>query len=175
MPNIVNTRMLTEIEAYLDEAEDCVVVDFTGMPVAMAEQVRTALRQSDMKMRVVKTSLARIAARNKGYEGADDVFTGSAAMIYGGDSVATVARTVRDLTRGKKQAVIRGGLLEKKAVGAAEVDQLASLPTRDELLAQVLGTIIAPMTQSLGAINSLLSAVPGLSKALEEKLGGGEG
>lgn len=174
MPNIVNTRMLTEIEAYLDEAEDCVVVDFTGMPVAMAEQVRTALRQSDMKMRVVKTSLARIAARNKGYEGADDVFTGSAAMIYGGDSVATVARKVKDFAKGKKSPTVRGGLLEKKVISAAEVDALASLPTREELLAQVLGTIIAPMTHSLGAIQSLLASVPGLTKAWEEKLGGSE-
>lgn len=175
MPNIVNTRMLEEIEGFFKDAEDCVVVDFTGMPVAVAERIRTTFRASDIKMRVIKTSLARIAAKNLGYENADNVLDGATAVVYGGESIAQVAKAVKDVVKATKHPVIRGGLLEKKVLDARAVDQLASLPSREELLAQVLGTIIAPVTQSLGAIQSLLASVPGLTQALEEKLGSGDG
>ncbi|MFG0319338.1 MAG: 50S ribosomal protein L10, partial [Planctomycetota bacterium JB042] len=120
--------------------------------------------------------LARIAAKNLGYEGAEEVLAGPTAICYGGDSVATVARKVRDFAKGKPSPKVRGGLLDKKAIGIDQVDTLANLPTREELLAQVIGTIIAPATQTLGAIDALLTAIPGLTKALEEKIGeGGEG
>ena len=174
MPNIVNTRMLAEIEGFLKEGEDCVVVDFQGMPVDVAEHVRTTFRASDIKMRIVKTSLARIAAKNLGYEGGETLLEGTSAMVWGGESIAQVAKAVRDVAKETKHPVIRGGFLDKKAVDAGAMEQLANLPSREELLSQVLGTIIAPVTQSLGAIESLLTAVPGLTKALEEKLGDGD-
>ena len=171
MPNVLNQRMLSEIESFFSDAEDCVLVDFEGMTVEDAQEMRNQLRESDVSMRVLKTSLARIAAKNAGVEGAETVLTGPTAVCYGGDSVATVARKVRDFSKGKDAPKLRGGFLEKGVIGVAEVEQLANLPSREELLSQVLGTIIAPMTQSLGAVNSLLSAVPGLAKALEEKMG----
>src|SRR5690606_38896785 len=168
MPNVLNQRMLTEIESFFTEAQDCVVVDFQGMTVDSAEAMRTQLREGDIHMRILKSSLARIAAKNLGYENAEQVLTGATAICYGGDSVATVARKVRDYAKGKPSPKMRGGLLDKRAIGVEQVDTLANLPSREELLAQVLGTIIAPMTQSLGAMVALLTAVPGLTKALEE-------
>ncbi|MFH0946414.1 MAG: 50S ribosomal protein L10 [Planctomycetota bacterium] len=170
MPNALNQKMLTEIEGFLKASEDCVVVDFTGMAVADAERMRTQLRGSDMQMRVLKTSLARIAARNLSFKGADELFTGSSAIVYGGESVAEVARSVKEYAKGKKAPKVRGGLLEKRAIGPNEVELLASLPPRKELLGQVLATLIAPMTGLLGAATSLLSAVPSLTRALVEKM-----
>ena len=169
MPNVLNEKMLVEIEGFLKESEDCVVVDFTGMPVSDAEQMRNRLRDSAMKMRVLKTSLARIAARNLGFENVEQVFSGSSAVVYGGESVAAVARTIKEITKGKQAPKVRGGLLERQAIGPAEVDVLASLPTRKELLGQVLGTIIAPLSGFAGAAQALLSAVPSLVQALEKK------
>ncbi len=173
MPNVLNQRMLTEIESFFSEAENCVVLNFEGMNVFDAESMRNQLREIQMSMRVLKTSLARLAAEKLGYEDADLLFSGPSAIVYGGDSVATVARKVKDISKGKKAPTVRGGLLDKKVISAQQVDVLASLPTRDELLAQVIGTIIAPMTHSLGAMQSLLASVPGLTKAWEEKLSEG--
>jgi len=169
--------MLAEIESFMSEGEDCVLVDFEGMSVEDAQDMRNLLRESDISMRVLKTSLARLAAKSAGVEGAEAVLSGPTAMCFGGDSVATVARTVRDFSKGRDAPKFRGGFLEKEVIGIAEVEQLANLPSREELLAQVIGTIIAPATQSLGAMTSLLTAVPGLTKALEEKQekDGGEG
>lgn len=170
MPNVLNHKMLTEIETFLKDSEDCVVVDFTGMSVSNAEEMRNQLRERDMKMRVLKTSLARLAARNLSFEGTDELFAGSSAIVYGGESVAEVARSVKEYAKGKKAPRVRGGLLEKRAIGPIEVEMLASLPPRQQLLGQVLATLIAPMTGLLGAATSLLSAVPSLTKALEEKM-----
>jgi len=175
MPNILNQRMLKEIQGFLDDAHDCVVVDYTGQTVAQAEDMRTKLRQADIHVKVLKTSLARIAARELGFEGGDDVFAGTAAVVYGGDSVATVARLVRDVTKEQKHGLrVRGGFLEKKSIGLDQVDLLASLPSREELLAQVAGTIASPMTAALGVINGLLTAIPGLTQALHDE-GGASG
>lgn len=173
MPNVLNERMLSEIESFLNEAGECVVVDFTRMTVDDAEDIRVRLRKEKIEMRVVKTSLARLAARRLGYEGADEVFNGPSAMIYGGESVAQVARVVRDIHKEKKTPVVRGGLLDKKALDPDGVQQLANLPSREELLAQVIGTIIAPVSGTIGAIEALMAAIPGLTQAWEEKLGGG--
>lgn len=175
MPNVLNQRMLTEIEAFLTEAQDCVFIDFKGMSVDDAEEMRNQLRDDAVRMRVIKSSLAKIAARNLGYEDADEVLSGPTAICYGGDSVATVARKVKEFARGKKSPQVRGGLLDKKVIGVEQVETLANLPSREELLAQVIGTIIAPATQSLGAMVALLTAVPGLTKALEEKISEGSG
>jgi large subunit ribosomal protein L10 len=172
MPNRLNERMLREIQSFLGGAEDCVVVDFTGQTVAQARNMRVKLRGNRMHVRVLKTSLARLAARELGFEGGDRLFEGTSAVVYGGDSVATVARIVREVGKEQKTGLkVRGGFLEKKAIGAAQVDQLASLPSREELLSQVLGTIIAPVSGWLGAVNALLSAVPGLTQALHDKSG----
>lgn len=174
MANALNKRMVGEIESCFQQSSDCVVVDFTGMSVALTESVRSRLRKGSIRMRVVKGSLARIAAKNLGYTGGDQLFDGSAAIISGAESVADVARALRDirktLKKDEKGPEIRGGFLDKKAVTPAAVDQLAKLPTRPELLSQLLGTIIAPMTQTLGAITSLLTATPGLAGALETKM-----
>ncbi|MBI4881729.1 MAG: 50S ribosomal protein L10 [Planctomycetes bacterium] len=173
MPNILNKQMLTEIEGLLVRSSDCVIVDFTGMSVADAENMRGLLRSRQMDMQVLKSSLARLAAQNVGLAGAEDLFRGSAAVVYGGESVAAVARTVKDLARARRKPVVRGGLLDRKAIGPEQVEVLARLPGREELLAQVVGTIVAPLSGAAGAINALLAAVPGLTKALEDKLNEG--
>lgn len=173
MPNVLNQRMLKEVESFLNEGKDCVVVDFTGMSVLDADAMRTKLKKSDVKMQVVKTSLARIAAKNLGYDGADSLFNGASAMLWGGDGVATVARALTEAVKGKKAPAIpavRGALLDKKVVGAQAVEALAKLPTRKELLGQVLGTIIAPLSNAAALFESLLTAVPGLTQALHDKM-----
>ncbi len=172
MPNVLNHRMLKEVETFLSEGNDCVVVDFTGMSVLDADSLRTKLQKNAVKMQVVKTSLARLAAKNLGYDGADKLFAGPSAMLWGGDGVASVARALVDASKGKKAPAIpavRGALLDKKVVGAQQVDVLAKLPTRKELLGQVLGTIIAPLSNAAGLFESLLAAVPGLTQALHDK------
>ncbi len=173
MPNVLNKQMLAEIEGLLARSSDCVVVDFTGMSVAEAENMRGLLRSRQMEMQVLKSSLARLAVQNLGLQGAQELFRGSAAVVYGGESVAAVARTVKDLARARKRPVVRGGLLDRRAIGAEQVEVLARLPGREELLAQVLGTIVAPLSGMAGALNALIAAVPGLTQALKEKLNEG--
>lgn len=171
MPNVLNKRMVSEIEGFLKEANDFVVIDFTGMKPLATEEVRRRLRGQRIRMKVIKGSLARIAAKNCGVAQGDALFGGASALVYGGESIADVARIVRDLTKEKKLPKVKGGVVEKRAVGPAQVTELANLPTRTELLSQVLGTIIAPLTGLLGDVNTLLTGVPSLTKALEDKLG----
>lgn len=173
MPNLLNKRMVGEIEGFLREAQDFIVVDFTGMSPQTTEEVRRKLRGNRIRMRVVKASLARIAAKNVGYDRTEVIFEGTSALVYGGESIADVARAVRDLAKEKKLPGVKGVVVENKALDASQVNALASLPTRHELLGQVLGTIIAPLTGFLGGVEALLTATPGLTAAWEKKSSGG--
>lgn len=169
MPNLLNQRMLSEIESFLTASRDCVVIDITGTAPAKAEAMRSTFRKNSMRMKVVKTSLARLAAKKLGYDAVDGVLAGPTAIIFGGESVADVARIVREMTKGKNPVKVRGGLLDRKPIKAEQVTQLANLPTRPELLAQLLATLIAPMSGVASAVNSMMTAIPQLTKALEDK------
>lgn len=172
MPNLLNKRMVGEIEGFLKEAQDFIVVDFTGMSPQTTEEVRRKFRGERIRMRVIKSSLARIAAKNVGFGDTDAIFGGTSALVYGGESIADVARVVRDLSKAKKLPGVKGVVVERKALDAAQVNILASLPTRQELLGQLLGTIIAPLTGVLGGVQALLTATPGLTAAWEKKSAG---
>lgn len=172
MPNLLNKRMVGEIEGFLKEAQDFIVVDFTGMSPQTTEEVRKRFRGNRIRMRVVKASLARIAAKNVGYGQSEKIFDGTSAVVYGGESIADVARAVRDLAKEKKLHAVKGVVVENKALDASQVLALAALPTRHELLGQLLGTIIAPLTGVLGGVDALLTATPGLTAAWEKKAGG---
>jgi len=172
MPNLLNKRMVGEIEGFLKEAQDFIVVDFTGMSPQTTEEVRRKFRGERIRMRVIKSSLARIAAKNAGFGDTDAIFGGTSALVYGGESIADVARVVRDLSKAKKLTGVKGVVVERKALDAAQVNILASLPTRHELLGQLLGTIIAPLTGVLGGVQALLTATPGLTAAWEKKSAG---
>jgi large subunit ribosomal protein L10 len=136
-------------------------------------EIRRALRKSNVTYRVVKNRLMRIAAQdNPAADALSPLLTGPSAIAFGNDESAT-AKAVLDATRPYAKIVkITGGVLGSRAIDAGDVTKLATLPSREVLLAEALGAIVAPLSQTAGLFDAPLRDVAGLVEALIAKRDG---
>lgn len=161
--------LIEEIRRQVASASIVMVTDFKGMSVEELTRLRVKVREAGGSYLVVKNTLARNAFTDGVHDSIKDKFKESCALALGFDDPVSVAKVVSEFARTSKVFAVRHGSLQGKALSAAEVESLARLPSRDVLLAQVLGTMNAVPT----AFVSLLANVPrgllNVLKALEEK------
>ena len=148
-----NAKVLSEKQAVvaalteqLKNASSGVLVDYKGITVAEDTALRTELRQNEVQYGVVKNTLVRFALNNVGLEGLDDVLNGTTSLAIAADPVAP-ARVIAEFAKKLNgRFEIKGGFLEGKVVPMETVNALASIPALPVLQAQVLGTMLAPIS-----------------------------
>jgi len=167
MPTEAKRETIASLRADLDASRTMIVSEYRGLKVKEITEIRRALRKSDVTYRVVKNRLMRIAAQDN--PAADALFpllTGPSAIAFGSDEAAT-AKAVLDATRPYAKIVkITGGVLGTRAIDADGVTKLATLPSREVLLVEVLGAIVAPLSTTAGLFDAPLRDVAGLFDAL---------
>jgi len=169
----VEVEMLRhEKEAVIDEVTESLrgsdtmfVSDYRGLTVAQLSELRAKLRESGARFRVVKNTLAGIAAERAGRTELAPLLSGPTAVTFCGDDPVAAAKVLAEFAKAHPQLELRGGLLEASLVDAEGVKTLASLPPRDTLIAQVVGTMAAPMS---GLVTVLQGMVSGLVRALDQ-------
>ena len=167
---------VAELVEQLRDAESLIVADYRGLTNANLETLRGRLREHGARFSVVKNTLARRAAETAGAEPLLALLEGPSAIVFlqsGGDAVA-VAKALSDSARETKILTLRGGVLEGVPISGADVESLAKLPPMDVLRSQVVGVIVAPLTQLLGLLSAPLRDLVGLIDARIAQLGGGE-
>ncbi|MFR4803166.1 MAG: 50S ribosomal protein L10 [Eggerthellaceae bacterium] len=139
MPNAKNQEMLTKIKGDLDGVSAVWVVDYCGLTVKDIQALRTAIRES------VRAEAVREHAHAHRPESRtcprSTMLAGPSAPVFAGDDVAAAAKAVKTFAKTNKNLEIKGGLMEGAQVSAAQVEAIASLPSREELLAQIAGAI----------------------------------
>lgn len=153
------------IIAALKSADTYYLVDFRGLSVAEAMDLRGRLRQSGATLTVVKNTLARRAAAEVGLQGLEALLQGPTAIAFCAEDPVAPAKTLQGFIKEKKKLAIKGGYMQRRVLAAAQVEQLASLPTREELIAKVVGGLAAPL---YGLANVLTGPVRGLVVALDQ-------
>ena len=144
-----------QIAEKLREAKVVVLTDYRGLTVAQIGELRAKLRQSDVEYRVVKNTLARRAAEAAGHPALSQALEGPVAFALGYDDLSAPSRLLGEWARATRIKLdITGGMVEGRVFGADQVRQLADLPPRDVLIAQLLGTLQAPAVALLTAIAS---------------------
>ena len=172
MPTEAKRETIDDLRADLDASRTMIVSEYRGLTVKEISEIRRALRKQNVTYRVVKNRLMRIAAQdNAAAEALSPLLTGPTAIAFGTDEAAT-AKAVLDATRPFKIVKITGGVLGSRAITADSVGKLAALPSREVLLAEAVGAIVAPMSTVAGLFDAPLRDVPGLVQALIEKRGG---
>ena len=169
-------RVVAELTEKLRTADTLIVADYRGLTMPQIDALRGRLVEHGAKFTVVKNTLGRRAAQAAGVDALLALLEGPSAIAFiesDGDMVA-VAKALADSARETKVLEIRGGILQGREVSAAEVDELSKLPPFDVLRGQVLGVIVAPLTQLLALINAPLQNLVGLIDARIEQLGGAE-
>jgi len=166
MPTEAKRETIDDLRAELDASRAMIVSEYRGLTVKEISEIRRALRKQDVTYRVVKNRLMRIAAQdNEAADALAPLLVGPTAIAFGTDEAAT-AKAVLDATRPYKIVKITGGVLGSRAIDASSVGKLAALPSREVLLAEALGAIVAPMSTVAGLFDAPLRDVVGLVQAL---------
>jgi large subunit ribosomal protein L10 len=157
------------ITARLRESSTAVLADYRGMTVAQMHDLRSRLRADGVEMVVVKNTLARRAAQAAGYQGLQAELVGPIAMIFAREDVSAPARILSEYIRVNRRMVIRAGLLEGQVIPAALVSELADLPSREVLIARLLGVMQAPLASLASVLQAPLTKLARTLDALRQQ------
>src|SRR5438874_127703 len=169
-------EVVAQLTERLRASETLLVADYRGLTMPQIDSLRTRLLESGARFTVVKNTLTRRAAEAAGADALLALLDGPSAIAFletDGDMVAA-AKALADAARETRVLEIRGGIMQGRAVTAAEIETLAKLPPEDVLRGQVLGAIVAPVTALAGLLNAPLQNLVGLIDARIEQLGGKE-
>ncbi len=164
-------EQVEQLTEKLKGARVAVLTDYRGLTVSQLEDLRGRLRAADVEYRVVKNTLARRAAVQAGHEEFQESLKGPVAIAFGSDDLGLPARLLGEFARSTRLKLdIVGGLVEGRVMSSDQVRQLADLPSREVLIAQLLGTLQSPVAQLVGTIQAPVQQLVGLLEAYRNKL-----
>lgn len=169
MPNAENVAMLDQIKADIDACGAMWVVDYRGLTVKQIQELRRAIRGADASMKVYKNTIMHIALDQKELPTLDELLAGPSAFVFAGSDVAASAKVIRDFAKDNELLEIKGGLMDGAAVSAAEVEAIASLPSREELMAQIAGAISGVARGLATSINGVPRGLAQVTKAVADQ------
>jgi large subunit ribosomal protein L10 len=168
-------EVVKEITARLEESEAIFAIDYRGISVPQAAELRGALRDADASFSIVKNRLAKRAAEDAGREGLDEMLEGPTALTYVRGDVVTAAKAISNFNREHEVLTYKGGFMDGDALDEDRFKSLGRLPALDVMHGQLVGMTAAPLT---GLVRGLGSMVSGLAVALgqiqEQGLVGGD-
>jgi len=138
-------QIVEELHAAWSESTAGVVAQYRGLSVGEMGDLRRRLHEADVSLQVVKNTLARRAAEGTDFKAAEELFTGPVAIAFGKDPVG-MAKAISEFAKEHKALEVKGGMLDGKMVDVAGVNALASLPSREVLLAKMLGSMQSPIS-----------------------------
>jgi large subunit ribosomal protein L10 len=159
---------IAEIVAQIKESDAVFAVDFRGISVPQAADVRTRLRDADASFRVVKNTLTERAADEAGADALKPLLEGPTALTFVRGDAAMAAKAIATFNRETQLLTFKGGLLEGDALDAEQILAISRLPAREVLYGQLVGMVASPITGLARGLNALLS---GVAIALNEVLG----
>jgi large subunit ribosomal protein L10 len=159
---------IAEIVADINNSDAVFAVDFRGISVPQAADVRTRLRDADASFRVVKNTLTERAADEAGADALKAFLEGPTALTFVRGDAAVAAKAIATFNRETQLLTFKGGLLDGDALDAEQILAISQLPARDVLYGQLVGMVASPITGLARGLNALLS---GVAIALNEVLG----
>jgi len=157
--------VIDEIAAQIAESEAVFAIDYRGITVVQAAELRTKLRESDATLRVVKNTLTERAADKAGAGGLKALLEGPTALTFARGDVASAAKAVADYGRSTGLLPFKGGIMNGDALAPEQVVAIARLPSRDVLNAQLVNVVASPLT---GLVTSLSDLISGLARQLSQ-------
>ena len=146
--------VISEVTSLAAKAQTLVIAEYRGITVADMTKLRTTARDSGVTLSVLKNNLARRAVAGSGFEVVSDQMTGPLIYSFSVDAVAA-AKVVSDFAKTNDKLVIRGGAFGGKALDVNGVKQLASIPSKEVLLAQLLGLMQSPISRTARVLAAL--------------------
>ena len=153
--------VVAEIKEHLTTAKGAVFTGYRGLTVAQDTELRRELRAAGVTYRVVKNTMTRLAVKEAGLEGIESHLEGTTALAYSTEDAVAPAKVICGFMKKNKLEdagilTIKVGLVEGKVIDEKEVKALASLPSREELIAKLLGSMNAPIANTVGVLQGVI-------------------
>jgi len=149
-------KVVSELSELLKSSKATFVADYRGMDVEAVNKLRGELRQLGVDYRVAKNTLLKLAAKGTDAESLDALLQGPTAVAFASEDPVAPAKVLAELAKASKFFELKGGVMGSQVLSVADIQALAELPSREVLLAKVLGSINAPASNFVG----VLAAVP---------------
>ena len=170
-------QVIEEVAGQLREAQAVFAVDYRGISVPQAAELRTKLRELNATFRVVKNTLSERAADEVGADGLKELLQGPTAMTFVRGDAAAAAKALRDFRRGTQNTLLefKGGWMNGQSLTPEDVDAIAQLPSREVLIGRLVGTVAAPLSGLVTALNNLPAGLARQLQAIADQglVGGG--
>ncbi len=162
MPTERKKAQVAELAEKLSRMQFAVVADYRGMSVANITELRQKLYESGAEVVVAKNTLIRLAARETGLENMEPLLEGPTALALSYDDVAATAKALNEYIKAPNNKFeVRGGVLGATRLEADALEQVSKMPSRDEILSQVVGGIQSPLAGVVGLLNAPAADVVG--------------
>jgi large subunit ribosomal protein L10 len=163
-------EVTTKLTEKLGEADILYLTDFTGLSVKDMTELRRRFREVGSSFIVVKNRLALRALQELDLPDITEYLSGPTGMILGSEDPVTPAKTLRDFAKeNEDRPVVKVGVVEKRLISAAEIRQLADMPSREQLLSQIMGALTAPVAGIVGVLEGLLRDIAHMVEEVARK------
>lgn len=176
MPTQVKIDKVADLKQRFQQASNIFVTDYAGLDVARMTKLRKQLRDKGIKYLIAKNTLMRIAARETGYDGLVQYLEGPIAVAFSDTEPNVPAKILYDACKefreiGKPE--VKSFYIEHQAYGASDIERLASLPGREQLLAQLVSSVEAPLSGLAATLDGILRELVGTVEAMARQKGEG--
>ena len=175
MATVEKEAKVEELKAIMAAAKGFYLADFTGIDVAAVTELRNKLRDAEVQYQVIKNRLAIRAAEEVGISGLKEYFAGPTAIAYSKENPIAPAKILQDFAAAGGKIQIKTGFMEGELLAADKVEELAKLPSKEELLGRVAAGVQSPLYGLNSVLSGLLRGLVGALSEIEKQRGeGGE-
>lgn len=160
---------VAEIQEKLQKSQSVMFLDYRGLTVSEVTELRNKMRAAGVEYKVIKNTMMRRAAKEAGVEGLDEILEGPTAVAFGYEDPVAPAKILVDFIENAKKTQLKGGVLAGRAMSQAEIKDLASLPSKEQLLAKLMGSLNAPVTGLVMALSGISRKLVYALNAIKEK------
>ena len=168
MPTEGKIKKVEELREWMETCTIAISTDFSGLHVSLLTDLRRALRDKGVHYRVVKNSLALLASDAAGRPAIKNIIEGPTGIVYGFGDPTEPARALSEHLKSTRLPLkIRGGAMGDRWLTPQDVEQLATLPSRDEMVARLMGQLMSPAARLVSVLNG---PIAGLARVLQRRI-----
>lgn len=153
MPSVQNKEMLQEITTSFQQSAGVYIIDYRGLTVREAQDLRRKLREAGATMKVYKNNLVKLALDENKLPNMDSLLVGTCAYVFYESDPVGAAKAIKTTSKALEKLEVKGGIADGAEISAAEIIAIADLPSREELLAKVVGSLSQPLRGVVGVLS----------------------
>ena len=169
MPNQNKIDIVNEVQEKLQKSSGVYFANYTGLNVSSVTKLRKSFREEGVEYKVVKNNLTKIAAKNAGINGLDDLLVGQIGIAFSESDPTAPAKVIKSFVEDNDSLKVVGILFEGQMFDAAKYEELANLPSKEELLSKLVGGLNSPMSKLVGTLGATMSKLVGSLNSLKDQ------